>query len=189
MSSGWRWGGGPVRAHLWVRGYPAGSALSDLACVIAGSGSGNADKVTKYGWPLSRVSAVPPRLTDVLTALTVEASRDEYQAAEDRLGISSGRLPGIRSEPAAEVDGSGLTPSQVREWLARLPVRPDEEASVIWVADRIGARMTFRTFVSNFDDLWFPAMDDVVVLLDSRQALDVLVLDHEERITLSRVIA
>ncbi len=105
------------------------------------------------------MSAVPPRLTDVLTAL------------------------------AAEVDASDLTPSQVRQWLAGLPVGLDEEASVVWVADRIGARMTFGAFVSNFDDLWFPAMDDVVVLLDSRQALDVLVLDHEERITFSRVNA
>jgi hypothetical protein len=42
-------------------------------------------------------------------------------------------------------------------------------------------------FVTNFDDLWFPAMDDVVVLLDSGGALHVLVLDHEERITFSRV--
>lgn len=132
---------------------------------------------------------MPPRLTNVLAALAVEASRGEYQAADDRLGMSLGRLPGIRREPAAEVNGSGLMPSEVRQWLARLPARPDEEAAVVWVADRIGARMTFGTFVSNLDDLWFPAMDDVVVLLDSREALDVLILDHEERITFSHVDA
>lgn len=125
----------------------------------------------------------------MLAALAVEASRDEYQAAEDQFGMLLDRLAGIRSESAVEADGSDLTPSQIREWLARLPVRPDEEARVLWVADRIGARMPFAAFVSNVDDLWFPAQDDVVVLLDSREALDVLVLDHEERFTFSHVVA
>ncbi|MBO0803384.1 MAG: hypothetical protein J2P25_09980 [Nocardiopsaceae bacterium] len=132
---------------------------------------------------------MPPRLTNVLAALSVAASRDEYQAAEGRLGMPLDRLSSIRDDPALEADASGLTPSEVREWLARLPVRPDEEATVAWVADRIGARMTFGAFASNVDDLWFPAMDDIIVLLDSREALDVLILDHEERITFSQVNA
>lgn len=125
----------------------------------------------------------------VLAGLAVEAGRDEYEAAEERLGRSLRGLPDIRRESAVEVDASDLMPSEVREWLARLPVRPDEDASVVRVADRVGARMTFGVFVEHFDDLWFPAMDDVVVLLGSNEALNVLVLDHEERITFSGVVA
>ena len=130
---------------------------------------------------------MPPNLKDVLAALAVEAGRDEYEAAEGRLGRSIRGLPDIRRESTVELDASDLTPSEVREWLAGLSARPDEDASVVWVADRVGARMPFGVFVGNFDDLWFPAMDDVVVLLDSGQGLDVLVLDHEERITFSHV--
>jgi hypothetical protein len=45
--------------------------------------------------------------------------------------------------------------------------------------------MSFETFAANIDDLWFPAMDDVVSVLRSGSNLMVLVLDHEELITLS----
>jgi hypothetical protein len=47
--------------------------------------------------------------------------------------------------------------------------------------------MSFGTFAANADDLWFPARDDVVAVLHSGGQLMVLVLDHEELITLSAV--
>ena len=47
--------------------------------------------------------------------------------------------------------------------------------------------MSFETFAANVDDLWFPAMDDIVSVLHSNSSLMVLVLDHEELITLSSV--
>ena len=40
--------------------------------------------------------------------------------------------------------------------------------------------MSFETFAANIDDLWFPAMDDIVSVLHSDSNLMVLVLDHEE---------
>ena len=47
--------------------------------------------------------------------------------------------------------------------------------------------MSFETFANNIDDLWFPSMDDIVSVLHSDSNLMVLVLDHEELITLSSV--
>jgi hypothetical protein len=47
--------------------------------------------------------------------------------------------------------------------------------------------MSFETFTAHIDDLWFPAMDDIVAVLHSDSSLMVLVLDHEELITLSAV--
>lgn len=67
----------------------------------------------------------------------------------------------------------------------RLPIGQDAELHVAWVADRIGALMSFEKFATNIDDLWFPAMDDIVCVLRSDSNLTVLVLDHEELITLS----
>jgi hypothetical protein len=43
--------------------------------------------------------------------------------------------------------------------------------------------------MTNLGDLWLPAMDDVVVLLETSEAFDVLVIDHEERLTFSRAVA
>jgi hypothetical protein len=47
--------------------------------------------------------------------------------------------------------------------------------------------MSFATFASKISDLWSPAMDDIVCVLRSTGNLAVLVLDHEEPITLSSV--
>lgn len=137
----------------------------------------------------AKIPAVPPNLRNTLAALAVEACHDEFRAAEGRLGMPFHCVADIRGESAAEIDGSDLTLEEIGQWLAGLPVRPDHEASVIWAADGIGARMTFGLFVSNYDDLWYSSMDDVIVLLDAGEALDVLFLDHEEKITFSRVTA
>ena len=47
--------------------------------------------------------------------------------------------------------------------------------------------MSFEIFAANVDDLWFPAMDDIVCVSPSGNQLVVLVLDHEELITFSTV--
>jgi hypothetical protein len=47
--------------------------------------------------------------------------------------------------------------------------------------------MSFATFAANASDLWFPAMDDMACVLHSADQLLVLVFDHEELITLSRL--
>jgi len=85
----------------------------------------------------------------------------------------------------AKIDAVDLTSQEVRDWLSELPIGKRAELHVAWIADRLGARMSFETFTANVDDLWFPAMDDVVSVLHSGSDLMVLVLDHEELITLS----
>jgi hypothetical protein len=130
---------------------------------------------------------VPPKLTAALGALAVEASPGEFAAVESLLGGSFSGLAEIRRNPAAKIDAVDLTSQEVKDWLSELPIGPHDELHVAWIADRLGARMSFETFVSNVDDLWFPAMDDIVSALYSGSNLMVLVLDHEELITLSTV--
>jgi hypothetical protein len=115
----------------------------------------------------------------------VEASSDEFAAVESLLGGSFSRLAEIRRNPVAKIDAVDLTSQEVRDWLSELPIGKRAELHVAWIADRLGARMSFETFTANVDDLWFPAMDDVVSVLQSGSDLMVLVLDHEELITLS----
>jgi hypothetical protein len=130
---------------------------------------------------------MPPKLSTVLAALAVEASPDEFAAVEGLLGGSFSRLAEIRRNPVAAIDAVDLTGQDVRDWLSGLPIAEHAELQVAWIADRIGARMNFETFVANVDDLWFPAMDDIVSVLYSNSNLMVLVLDHEELITLSSI--
>lgn len=128
---------------------------------------------------------MPLGLTGVLTALAAEASPGEFAAVESLLGGSFSELGEIRRNPVARIDATGLMGKEVRDWLCRLPLGPADEIQVAWIADRFGARMSFAAFASNVSDLWYPAMDDIVAVLRSGGNLAVLVLDHEELITLS----
>jgi hypothetical protein len=128
---------------------------------------------------------VPPQLTAVLAAAGVEASPGEFTAVESVLGGSFSGLARIRRSPIAQIDAAGLTGQQVTDRLSGLPIGPHTELHVAWAADRLGARMSFGTFAANAGDLWFPAADDIVCVLRSGTQLMVLVLDHEELITLS----
>jgi hypothetical protein len=130
---------------------------------------------------------MPPKLTAVLAALAVEASPGEFTTVESLLGGSFSGLAEIRRDPVAKINTADLTYQEVRDWLSELPIGQHVELHVAWIADRLGARMSFETFADNVDDLWFPAMDDIVSVLHSGSQLMVLVLDHEELITLSSV--
>ena len=130
---------------------------------------------------------MPPKLGAVLAALAIEASPGEFAAVESLLGGSFSELAAIRRNPVAKIDAVDLTSQEVRDWLSGLPIGEHAELHVAWIADRLGARMSFETFAANVDDLWFPAMDDIVCVLQSDSSLMVLVLDHEELITLSSV--
>jgi hypothetical protein len=130
---------------------------------------------------------MPPNLTGVLAALAVEASSSEFAAVERFLGGSFSGLAKIRRNPIAKIDAVDLTGQEIKDWLSGIPIGHDAELHIAWISDGLGARMRFETFADNVDDLWFPAMDDVVSVLHSDGNLMVLVLDHEELFTLSSV--
>jgi hypothetical protein len=130
---------------------------------------------------------MPPKLTAVLAALAIEASPSEFAVVESLLGGSFSGLAEIRRNPIAKIDAVDLTSQEICNWLSSLPIGQHAELHVAWIADRLGARMSFETLVGNIDDLWYPAMDDIVSVLRSGSNLMVLVLDHEELITLSSV--
>lgn len=130
---------------------------------------------------------MPPRLTAVLFALAIEASPDEFAAVESLVGGSFSTLAEVRRHPVANIDAADLTGQEVSDWLSALPIEQHTEVNVAWIADRLGARMSFETFAANIDDLWFPAIDDILCVLYSGSRPMVLVLDHEELITLSSI--
>lgn len=130
---------------------------------------------------------MPPQLTAVLAAVGAEASPAEFAAIESLLGGSLSGLAEIRRGPVARIDAVDLTGRQIRDRLAGLPIKPRAEPHVAKITNRLGPTMRFETFAANADDLWFPAMDDIVAVLDSGAQLMLLVLDHEELVTLSRV--
>jgi hypothetical protein len=130
---------------------------------------------------------MPPRLRAVLGALAVEASAGEFAAVESLVGGSFSGLSGARQNTATKIDAADLTSAEIRDWLSGLPIGHQAEVRVAWIADRLGARMSYETFAANIDELWYTAMDDVVCVLCSDGHRMILVLDHEELITFSSV--
>jgi len=130
---------------------------------------------------------MPPALTAVLAALGVEASPGEFATVESLLGGSFSGLAEIRRAALAKTNAVDLTSQEVKDWLSELPIGQHAELHVAWIADQLGARMSFETLTDNVADLWFPAMDDIVSVGQSGSQLMVLVLDHEELITLSNL--
>ena len=104
---------------------------------------------------------MPPGLTGVLASLAVEGSSGEFAAVESLLGGSLSGLAEIRRNPVARIDAADLTRQEVRDRLSGLPLGQDDELHVAWIADRLGARMSFAAFAANVTDLWFPATDDM----------------------------
>ena len=99
---------------------------------------------------------MPPELTAALAALAVQASPDDFAAAERLLGGSFSGLADIRRNPVAMIDAAELTSDEITDRLSGLPIGPDAELHVAWIAERLGARMSFATFAANVGDLWFP---------------------------------
>jgi hypothetical protein len=124
---------------------------------------------------------MPPGLITTLNAIGIEPDRERFADVENRLG-SFAALVKIRSRCSAEIDAADLGPSELKDWLlARIP---ESEVVIAWVADRVGARMNLTLFADNVDDLWYPSMDDVVIMDDAQ---GILVLGHEERFTFTRL--
>jgi hypothetical protein len=59
------------------------------------------------------------------------------------------------------------------------------QVTVAWPAEATAMRMRFDQFADHFDDLWYPSQDDVVVVAERVGAVEILLLDHEEKFAYS----
>jgi len=78
-------------------------------------------------------------------------------------------------------DGRDADLQAMSHWLAAQDL-DNEPAIVYWPYDHEAAIMNINDFIKNFDDLWYPSADDVIVLPDS--GTHVLFIDHEEYMNL-----
>ena len=131
---------------------------------------------------------MPPELTAVLAGLAVQAGPGEFTAVEQLAGGSFPGPGGLRRDPVAVIDATGLTWQEARDRLSGLPAGQDDSLQVAWIAGRAGARMSFAASAANIGDLWFPAMDDIVAVAASGSPPVIPILDHGELITLSGMV-
>ncbi|MFI5529908.1 hypothetical protein ACIA8O_15340 [Kitasatospora sp. NPDC051853] len=129
---------------------------------------------------------MPPKLTRTLEDLGLRSAPDEF----DRLAARLGGLVAVREllvHPESVLETSDMAPGGIRQWLRALPIAADEQVRVGWPGDRAAACMPFTVFVERYDDFWYPAMDDVVVMIEEPRTIAVIVLDHEEHFAFGRL--
>ncbi|KAA8881964.1 hypothetical protein F3087_39725 [Nocardia colli] len=122
---------------------------------------------------------MPPMLAQTLNRLGAVDDRTNF----DRLLALAGGLRAVRQllrTSETVLDVGELEPEAIREWLRALPIAQSEWVEIAWPADTTAVRMRFDRFAKCFDDLWYPAQDDVVVVAERPGAVQILVLDHEE---------
>lgn len=130
---------------------------------------------------------MPPKLAQALDRLGALASNSVYDMALELLGGSLSAVQSIRSNATDRLDVSDAAESDMATWLLSHHTSPGVEILAVWLADRVGAKMKAADFAGHVGDLWYPSMDDVLLLTDDHEFLRILVLDHEELFTYSRM--
>lgn len=78
---------------------------------------------------------------------------------------------------AATLDAADEDPSKIREWLKKVPL--SGKVFVLWIGFGEGIECDYDDFVSNYDDLWYPASDDMWIT--NTDATILLEMNHEEQ--------
>ncbi|MFD3991910.1 hypothetical protein [Streptomyces sp. NPDC058583] len=130
---------------------------------------------------------MPPKLASTLEALGAESSPEMFDEFVRSIGGSLSDLVRIRHDAEGQTDLSEATVPELR---AALEVRlqgAGETVLAAWPADRVAARLHVALLLQSIDDLWYPAMDDLVVVFTDESEVTVVILDHEEQLTRTRI--
>ncbi|MGY1578205.1 hypothetical protein [Streptomyces sp. MN13] len=100
------------------------------------------------------MAEIPPHLTETLASM--DAHRIPAAFTDLLLPALGESLPGT--------DVSELTTEELRR--AFLSYLPDtgQEVLVAWPADRTTAKLPYRAVLERIDDLWYPSMDDLIIV-------------------------
>ncbi|MEU7070637.1 hypothetical protein AB0B30_08710 [Streptomyces narbonensis] len=130
---------------------------------------------------------MPPKLSSTLAALGADSDPDLLEEAVRVLGGSWAELARVRRAAEATTDVSEMSESDLRACLATALSGTSAPVIAVWPTDRAAAGITTESLITAIDDLWYPAMDDLVVIAGTGDHTTVLVLDHEERMTVTRL--
>jgi hypothetical protein len=130
---------------------------------------------------------MPPNLNTVLNELGTRRVSDPVEEFKN-IGFDISKLDHPPRLESSSVDTSDLEVQIVKEWLHNIPHENGCDVFAFWPASGTGGYLKFEDFVERYDDLWYPAMDDVVaVTLGNPETI--LVMDHEEKFTYSNTRA
>ncbi|MGP3985643.1 hypothetical protein [Streptomyces sp. 3N207] len=132
---------------------------------------------------------MPPRLKETLAEIGTSPSRSAFEEAVHLLGDDLARVPEIQQNAEVSADASHFLAEDLQSWLLAQNVDIDAEVLGVWLSDGLAARASYGKFVEVIDDLWYPSSDDVAIIALNPNGMDVIIIDHEEKISLTRMKA
>ncbi|MGW6964021.1 hypothetical protein ACWGET_08225 [Streptomyces zaomyceticus] len=129
---------------------------------------------------------MPPQLAGTLEALGAESTPELFDGLPRTLGGSLSDLVRMRRDAEERIDLSHATVPELRAALEERLPGAGTTVLVAWPAERVAARLPVALLLQSIDDLWYSAMDDLVVVTHGPE-LTVVVLDHEEQLTCTRI--
>ncbi|MFF3839516.1 hypothetical protein [Streptomyces sp. NPDC001930] len=130
---------------------------------------------------------MPPGLAMTLAALGAEGGPEMFDEFLGTIGGSLSELVRMRHDAEERIDLSEATVPELRAALEDRLQGADETVLVAWPADRVASGLHVAQLLQSIDDLWYPAMDDLVVVFTDESAVTVVILDHEEQLTRTRI--
>jgi hypothetical protein len=124
--------------------------------------------------------------------LTSLGSQPEKEAFEEFVATVGGDLSKLREVTRSSqfsLDVTDLDSVDLRRALHSEFKNTQQQVLVAWPADRTAARIDLQAVIERIDDLWYPSMDDMVIILSKPEGKQVIVLNHEERLSVTTLPA
>jgi hypothetical protein len=132
---------------------------------------------------------MPPNLRGTLLSLGVGESANRFDEFIRLIGGSVENISTFRQAENFAKDLEDCTIGEIQETLGVLLEEASGPVLAAWPSEGVAARIPARSLVGAIGDLWYPSMDDLVVVWSSASRFVIVVLDHEERITRSVISA
>jgi hypothetical protein len=125
---------------------------------------------------------MPPHLKETLAAMESDATPQTYEEFLDILGGSLSKLSDITRSTESSLDVSEFDSLELKSALRARFQDTGRQVLAAWPTDRTAVKISCQSLIDRIDDLWYPSMDDLVIVDGSSEGNRVIILDHEERL-------
>jgi len=103
----------------------------------------------------------------------------------DFFNITKGRIDWGSLINEKTINIEELTRNEIQDILSKI-LQKDKVINILWISDNIACEIESILFIKYFDDLWYPAADDIIVTATTFKWI--IEINHEEIIRYGKVI-
>lgn len=125
---------------------------------------------------------MPPGLKNTLASLDTHGTPEAFRAVVESVGGSLEEMERALRLSGSCMDVSDLSLEGLRGVMSRTFPDTDRVVMALWPSDGIGAKVNLGDLLEHIDDLYYPGMDDLLIIEEGQGVQILLLLDHEERL-------